>query len=153
MIHHTPFFCKRKDVFLNFPKKFQKSEKQSPDPPETTAEEAEKQEENAENVWAGQGKEQRGAAKKAGEKEDPELAVAHVQGKEQKAGDQQEAEEGVHQVGQLRPQQPHGPKHRPNQGDSAAEGHGEEELPQLGEDGQVHRSRRARKPPSFLGSS
>lgn len=153
MIHHTPFFCKRKDVFLNFPKKFQKRVEQSPDVPETTAEEAEKQEKNTENVWSGQGEKQSGAAEKAGEKENPELSVTYIEGKEQERGRQNKAKEGVCEVGQPWTEQANGSKHRPKQGDSTAKGHGKEKLTQLRENGKIHRSRRARKPPSFLGSS
>lgn len=138
---------------MNFPKKFPQKAKQQPDFPKTAAEKAKKKEKNAKDVWTGQGKKQNCAAKKTREKEDPKLSVAHIEGEEQKRRRQDEAEEGVGEVGQPGAEDPRCPQYRPEQGDPAAEGDGEKKLPQLGKDRKIHRSRRARKPPSFRGSS
>lgn len=90
----------KKRYFFEFSKKISPKAKQQPDFPKTAAEKAKKKEKNAKDVWTGQGKKQNCAAKKTREKEDPKLSVAHIEGEEQKRRRQDEAEEGVGEVGQ-----------------------------------------------------
>ena len=79
--------------------------------------------------------------------------MAGVEGEEQERRGQEQAEEGVAEVGQAGAQDPQGTKNRPDQGQGCPEAHGPQELLDLPGNGQAHPSSRARKPPSFRLSS
>lgn len=79
--------------------------------------------------------------------------MAGIEGEEQKRRGQEQAEEGVAEVGQAGAQDPHRPEQRPDQGQGRSEAHGPQELFDLPGNGQAHPSSRARKPPSFRLSS
>ena len=79
--------------------------------------------------------------------------MAGVEGEEQERRGQEQAEEGVAEVGQPGAQDPHRPEQRPDQSQGRPETHRPQKLLDLPGNGQAHPSSRARKPPSFRFSS
>ena len=151
-IHHTPFFCKRKDVFCNFFKKSANCSNYFSGKPQKYSQCIQQKPEQPQHRGARQQPEEGKAQQNARKEKQPEQAAAHIQGKEQQGWRQHQPEQQVTQVCQLRQPQAEGPEGRPEQAQHEAQGHGEQKLPQLAEYRQVHPNSRAQNP-SFLPSS
>ena len=153
MIHHNPFFCKRKDIFSDFVKKFQENPKWPADEPNPGGEKAESTESNTQYVWTGKEKTESRAKKNPGKEEKAELSVSDVEGKQQQRGQKDQAEEQIAEMGQSGAVDSQCPKKGPEHCERHTEIDGEQKLVQLIRDWQIHPSSQAQKPPSFLASS
>ena len=153
MIHHNPFFSKRKDIFSEFLKKFQGNKEWGAKNANQFRQKSENPKEDTQYVWAGKEKAEGSPKEDSGEKEDSELSVSDVEGKQQQRGQKDQAEEQIAEMGQSGAVDSQCPKKGPEHCERHTEIDREQKLVQLVRDRQIHPSSRAQKPPSFLASS